>query len=166
MNLLVETFCDSGYLANSYLVYNDKHCILIDPANNIKTLKKYMTHVKQISNSNKQYMEQIRIAKDVVYSRSQNEDIKRLVKGLMIESYIEDDCQKPEENVYGKSITDPCLGWKDTEELLYKIADLIDEMLKFAASMEFEKAAEIRDKIKELGYTIKDSKDGYELEKI
>ena len=75
------------------------------------------------NNSGKKYLEQIRIAKDIVYSRSQNDDIKRLVKGLMIESYIEDGACKPEEHIFGKSITDPCLGWEKTEELILNIAE-------------------------------------------
>ena len=75
------------------------------------------------NNSGKNYMEQIRIAKDIVYSRSQNADIKQLVKGLMIESYIEDGAQKAGEHVFGKSITDPCLGWEKTERLIFDIAD-------------------------------------------
>ena len=75
------------------------------------------------ANSGKKYLEQIRIAKEVLHSRSHNEDIKRLVKGLMIESYIEDGCQKIGEGVYGKSITDPCLGWEKTENLLLEMAD-------------------------------------------
>jgi len=75
------------------------------------------------ANSGKKYLEQIRIAKDVVYSMSKNSDIKRLVKGLMIESYIEDGAQKIGEHVYGKSITDPCLGWEKTERLILDLAD-------------------------------------------
>lgn len=75
------------------------------------------------NNSGKQYLEQIRIAKDIVYSRSQNADIKRLVKGLMIESYLEDGAQSNGEHVFGKSITDPCLGWEKTEQLIFDIAD-------------------------------------------
>ena len=75
------------------------------------------------NNSGKKYLEQIRIAKDVVYSRSQNEDIKRLVKGLMIESYLEDGAQSVGEHTFGKSITDPCLGWEKTERLILDIAD-------------------------------------------
>ena len=75
------------------------------------------------NNSGKQYLEQIRIAKDIVYSRNQNPIIKRLVKGLMIESYLEDGAQKAEEHVFGKSITDPCLGWEKTERLILDIAD-------------------------------------------
>ena len=75
------------------------------------------------NNSGKQYLEQIRIAKDIVYSRNQNADIKRLVKGLMIESYLEDGAQKTGEHIFGKSITDPCLGWEKTERLILDIAE-------------------------------------------
>ena len=75
------------------------------------------------NNSGKKYLEQIRIAKDVVYSRSQNNDIKKLVKGLMIESYLEDGAQGVHEHVFGKSITDPCLGWEKTEQLILDLAD-------------------------------------------
>ena len=78
------------------------------------------------ANSSKKYLEQIRIAKDVVYSRNHNDNIKHLVKGIMIESYIEDGAQKIGEHVYGKSITDPCLGWEKTENLIYKIADTLE----------------------------------------
>lgn len=58
-----------------------------------------------------------------MYSRNQNEEIKRLVRGLMIESYIEDGAQGVHEHVFGKSITDPCLGWEKTEQLIFDIAD-------------------------------------------
>ena len=75
------------------------------------------------NNSGKKYLEQVRIAKDVVRSRKHNADIKRLVKGLMIESYLEDGAQCVGEHVYGKSITDPCLGWEKTERLIFEIAD-------------------------------------------
>lgn len=75
------------------------------------------------NNSAKQYLEQIRIAKDIVHSRNQNSDIKRLVKGLMIESYIEDGAQGVHEHVFGKSITDPCLGWEKTQQLIFDIAE-------------------------------------------
>ena len=75
------------------------------------------------NNSGKQYLEQIRIAKDIVYSRSQNEDIRHLVKGLMIESYLEDGAQGVHDHTFGKSITDPCLGWEKTEQLIFDIAD-------------------------------------------
>ena len=75
------------------------------------------------NNSGKQYLEQIRIAKDIVHSRNQNATIKRLVKGLMIESYIEDGAQGTGEHIFGKSITDPCLGWEKTERLVLDIAE-------------------------------------------
>jgi len=75
------------------------------------------------NNSGKQYLEQIRIAKDIVHSRNENPIIKRLVKGLMIESYLEDGAQKTDEHVFGKSITDPCLGWEKTEKLVLDIAE-------------------------------------------
>ncbi|MCD8326089.1 MAG: 3-deoxy-7-phosphoheptulonate synthase, partial [Lachnospiraceae bacterium] len=75
------------------------------------------------SNSNKQFKQQIRIAKEVLHSRKLDSDIRRMVKGLMIESYIEEGNQKIGEGVYGRSITDPCLGWKDSEELIYHIAE-------------------------------------------
>ena len=75
------------------------------------------------SGMSKKYLEQIRIAKDIVHSRNQNEDIKRLVKGLMIESYIEDGAQGIGEHTFGKSITDPCLGWEKTEQLILDLAE-------------------------------------------
>ena len=75
------------------------------------------------NNSGKRYLEQIRIAKDIVHSRNENGDIRRLVKGLMIESYLEDGAQGMNEHVFGKSITDPCLGWEKTEQLILDIAD-------------------------------------------
>ena len=75
------------------------------------------------NNSGKKYLEQIRIAKDIVYSRNQNADIKKLVKGLMIESYLEDGAQSVHDHVFGKSITDPCLGWEKTEQLIFDLAD-------------------------------------------
>ncbi len=75
------------------------------------------------SNSNKEFYQQIRIVKEVMHSRKLNRDIHNMVKGVMIESYIEEGCQKVGGGIYGKSITDPCLGWNDTERLLYDIAD-------------------------------------------
>ena len=75
------------------------------------------------NNSGKRHLEQIGIAQDVLHSRNQNADIKRLVKGLMIESYLEDGAQSTDEHVFGKSITDPCLGWEKTERLILDIAD-------------------------------------------
>ncbi|MBQ7596409.1 MAG: 3-deoxy-7-phosphoheptulonate synthase [Clostridia bacterium] len=77
------------------------------------------------SNSNKQYLDQIRICKEVLSSRRYSTEINSMVKGFMIESYIEDGCQKIGGGVYGKSITDPCLGWKKSERLIYDIADLL-----------------------------------------
>ena len=75
------------------------------------------------ANSGKKYLEQIRISKEVVHSRNHNDSLKKFVKGLMIESYLEDGNQKPEDGVYGKSITDPCLGWEKTEKLIFDLAD-------------------------------------------
>lgn len=78
------------------------------------------------SNSGKRYLEQVRIAKEVLHSCRHSADVKKIVKGLMIESYLEDGCQKiSEDEVYGKSITDPCLGWEKTERLIYDIADVL-----------------------------------------
>jgi len=77
------------------------------------------------ANSGKKYLEQVRISKEILHSCRYDPAVKKLVKGLMIESYIEDGCQKIGENVYGKSITDPCLGWEKTERLIYDIADVL-----------------------------------------
>lgn len=77
------------------------------------------------ANSNKLYMEQPRIVREVLHSRSVNPDIAKLVKGVMIESYIEPGTQKVTDHVYGKSITDACLGWNESEKLIYTIADHI-----------------------------------------
>ena len=103
---------DIAHLCELYNEYGLKNPAVIIDANH--------------ANSSKKYLEQIRIAKDVVYSRNHNHDIKDLVKGLMIESYIEDGAQKIGEHVYGKSITDPCLGWEKTENLIFKIADSLE----------------------------------------
>lgn len=76
------------------------------------------------SNSGKKYKQQIRIVKEILHSRRIDDDIRRLVKGVMIESYLVEGCQQiGTDHVYGKSITDPCLGWEDTEKLLYTIAE-------------------------------------------
>ena len=96
---LAETYSHSG-LANPAVIVDTNH-----------------------ANSGKKWMEQPRIANEILHSCRHSGDIKKLVKGLMIESYIEDGAQKPEECTYGKSITDPCLGWKKTEELIYSLAD-------------------------------------------
>jgi len=77
------------------------------------------------ANSGKKWMEQPRIAKEVLHSCRHSNDVKKIVKGLMIESYIEDGSQKPEECIYGKSITDPCLGWEKTEKLILDLADVL-----------------------------------------
>lgn len=75
------------------------------------------------SNSNKEFEQQIRIVKEVMHSRKLSGDIHKLVKGVMIESYLEEGCQKVGGGVYGKSITDPCLGWEASERLIYDIAE-------------------------------------------
>lgn len=75
------------------------------------------------SNSGKKYLEQIRIANEVLHSMRHSSDINKFVKGFMIESYIEDGCQKTDGGVYGKSITDPCIGWEKSKQLIYSIAE-------------------------------------------
>lgn len=103
---------DLSALAETYA----KHSDLLNPALIVDT-----NH----ANSGKRYGEQPRICKEVLHSCRHNSDIRKLVKGFMIESYIEDGCQKIGEGIYGKSITDPCLGWEKTEQLIYDIAYLI-----------------------------------------
>ena len=99
---LCETYDKSG-LANPAVVVDTNH-----------------------ANSGKKHLEQVRIAKEVIHSCRHSADVKKLVKGLMIESYIEDGAQKiGADEVYGKSITDPCLGWKKTERLILDIADAL-----------------------------------------
>lgn len=77
------------------------------------------------SNSNKRYKEQIRITKEVLHSRKHSAEIHDFVKGMMIESYLVEGSQKIGEHIYGKSITDPCLGWEDSERLIYEIAEIV-----------------------------------------
>ncbi len=77
------------------------------------------------ANSGKKYLEQVRIAKEVLHSCRYSEDVRSIVKGFMIESYIEDGCQKVDGDVYGKSITDPCLGWDKTEKFIYDMAEVL-----------------------------------------
>lgn len=77
------------------------------------------------SNSDKHYKAQVRIAKEVCHNRQHSKNINNLVKGLMIESYLEDGAQKISEGIFGKSITDPCIGWNRTEKLILDIADLV-----------------------------------------
>ena len=101
LNRLAQTYAEKG-LMNPALIVDTNH-----------------------SNSGKQYLEQIRIAKEILHSMRHSEDVKKLVKGLMIESYIEDGSQKIGENVYGRSITDPCLGWEKTERLVLDIAEAL-----------------------------------------
>ena len=100
LSRLCELYADSG-LENPAVLVDTNHC-----------------------NSGKRYAEQIRIAKEVLHCTRHSGDIRALVKGLMIESYLEDGCQKPGEGIYGKSITDPCLGWEKTERLVLDLADL------------------------------------------
>lgn len=77
------------------------------------------------ANSNKQFREQLRISQEIVQSMSKARPLKALVRGLMIESYLEEGAQKTTERVYGKSITDPCLGWQDSEKLVLKLAEYL-----------------------------------------
>ena len=77
------------------------------------------------SNSGKKYLEQVRIAKEVLHSCRHSDDVRCIVKGFMIESYIEDGARKLDEPGYGKSITDPCLGWEKTERFIYDAAELV-----------------------------------------
>ena len=76
------------------------------------------------SNSGKQFKEQIRIVKEVMHNRKLSTDIHNMVKGVMVESYLQEGAQKIGQHVYGQSITDPCLGWEDSKKLIYDIADL------------------------------------------
>ena len=82
------------------------------------------------NNSNKDYLKQIEIALDVIASMQKDKKINNLVKGLMIESYLEDGCQNINDGVYGKSITDPCLGWEKTEKLIFEVAEKLREIRK------------------------------------
>ena len=75
------------------------------------------------SNSGKKYEEQVRIVKEVMHNRQICPAIRTLIKGVMIESYLEPGCQKIGDHIYGKSITDPCLGWEESERLIYEIAE-------------------------------------------
>jgi 3-deoxy-7-phosphoheptulonate synthase len=77
------------------------------------------------NNSGKEYQEQVRICKDVMHSRGLSPEIASLVKGLMVESYLVDGAQKVGGGVYGQSITDPCLGWEKSEQLILRLADSV-----------------------------------------
>ncbi len=97
---------------------------------NDEYIKKGLSHPAVIidtnhSNSGKKYEEQIRISKEILNSRNKSNDIKKLVKGLMIESYIEDGSCNIKDQIYGKSITDPCLGWEKTEKLILDLAEIL-----------------------------------------
>ena len=98
-------------LYNAYTAKGLKNMALIVDANH--------------ANSGKKYQEQPRICKEVLHSCRHSSDIKTMVKGFMVESYLEPGCQKIGDGVYGKSITDPCLGWEETVRLVQDIADLI-----------------------------------------
>ena len=104
-------FEDMESLYNAYEARGLKNIALVVDANH--------------SNSAKRYQEQPRICKEVLHSCSHSEQIRSMVKGFMIESYLEGGCQKIGEGVYGKSITDPCIGWEETERLVLEIADQI-----------------------------------------
>ena len=101
LQLLYRLYMEKGF-SNPAVIIDTNHC-----------------------NSGKKPLEQPRIVKEVLSSCRYNEDIRDLVKGFMVESYIEDGAQKIDEHIYGKSITDSCLGWKKTERMIYEIADFI-----------------------------------------
>ncbi len=116
-----------GYVdekGNSYANYHYEDLLHLSEAYAAKELKNPAVIVDtNHSNSGKKYLEQPRIAKEVLHSCRHNADIRKLVKGLMIESYLVDGAQKIGNGVYGQSITDPCLGWEKTERLLLDLAD-------------------------------------------
>ncbi|MBO4297230.1 MAG: 3-deoxy-7-phosphoheptulonate synthase [Clostridia bacterium] len=105
--------------------YHYEDLVLIDEFYHERTLENPAVVVDvNHSNSDKKYAEQIRIAREVMHSRRHNDSIRRLVKGLMIESYLVDGAQKVDGGVYGQSITDPCLGWEKTERLVLDLAEM------------------------------------------
>ena len=104
-------FEELEYLHNAYAAKGLQNIALIVDANH--------------SNSGKKYAEQPRICKEVLHSCRHSADIKAMLKGFMIESYLEPGCQKIGEGVYGKSITDPCIGWDETVRLVQDIAELV-----------------------------------------
>ena len=102
---------DLRLLADTYKKFNlVNHACIVDANHN---------------NSGKKFIEQPRIVKEIIHSRNYDSEIKNLVKGVMVESYIEDGNQPVDGGCYGKSITDPCLGWDKTERLLKEVADLL-----------------------------------------
>ncbi len=105
--------------------YHYEDLVLIDEFYRERTLENPALVVDvNHSNSDKKYAEQIRIAREVMHSRRYNDSIRRLVKGLMIESYLVDGAQKVDGGVFGQSITDPCLGWEKTERLVLDLAEM------------------------------------------
>lgn len=114
--------CDNTNTPNYYFEKLKELCYLYQKAN--CSNPSVIVDVNH-SNSGKDYLEQIRISMDVMNSRSYSTDIKQFVKGIMIESYLEDGCQSINEVQYGKSITDPCLGWDKTERLILELAGKI-----------------------------------------
>ena len=106
-------------LANYH--YEDLN-LLLNLYNKLRKLEKTIIDANH-SNSAKQYEQQVRIVKEVMHSRKLNPDIHKLVKGVMVESYLVEGNQKVGDGVYGKSITDACLGWEASEQLIYDIAD-------------------------------------------
>ncbi|MCR5249019.1 MAG: 3-deoxy-7-phosphoheptulonate synthase [Lachnospiraceae bacterium] len=101
LTFLNELYQESG-LENPAVIVDTNHC-----------------------NSDKQYEQQPRIAKEILHSMRLSADIRKLVKGLMIESYLVDGAQKAGGGVYGQSITDPCLGWEKTEKMVFELAELL-----------------------------------------
>ena len=99
LSLLYDMYCNGGY-KNPAVLVDTNH-----------------------SNSGKKYLEQIRIANEVLHAMRHSNNIRKMVKGFMIESYIEEGSQKIEEGIYGKSITDPCIGWEQTQKLILSIAE-------------------------------------------
>ena len=113
-------------LGNSYPNYHYENLAHLAEAYAKRNLKNPAAVIDtNHANSGKRWAEQPRIAKDILDSRRQSDDIRRLVKGLMIESYLVDGAQKVDEGVYGRSITDPCLGWEKTERLVLELADIL-----------------------------------------
>ena len=118
-----------GYVNNQGSASPNYHYEDLIALNN-KNMKKGLFNPSVIidtnhSNSGKKYQEQIRISKEILNSRNKSNDIKMLVKGLMVESYIQDGACTIQDKVYGKSITDPCLGWEKTEKLIFDLAEML-----------------------------------------
>ena len=121
---ILRGFVDAYGRTHSNYHYEDLR-LLIDAYSESKLKNPAVIVDCNHANSGKKYLEQIRIAKDVIHSCHASDDIKKIVKGLMIESYLQDGCQPVSGDEYGKSITDPCLGWEKTEKLIYELAELL-----------------------------------------